>query len=703
MCAEFKDLADLIGEEKLRQKMAELGEEKPSGKALQEGSIVNERYKVLKILNDKGSRACYLVKDIKVTDKKFLLREFTPEPMDKHKLRERREKFREIIRILSSFKHKNLTEVYDGFSENNREYCIMEYIEGLDLSKLMEMSTTGFPEKKVVDWGLALADSIEFMHYRPKPFTLGEMGPQQIMVDSGGTLKIISYDLQRFFDPKRTLEFMPDDPETLYDDITKFAQTLYFLLTKEEYDEHAYELNFPKGTSPKLVKLLETTCNPGQKSIGSIKVFRQKLQDSLVPEEDLTKKGAEKVWDDWFNLWKKLKLRTIDAGARFWDGFTAQHPLTIGFEVIFILFLIFWSVSHSLKPPPKDNPPGSIFVTSDKYLMSVFSPAKNNEFDIFQQNEISFTPSNVFHAHIKLAGETGLYLAGKPVIIKSDKPVNKDVLLICDALNPYIHVFDVKNNELIGSLKTDVDPGAIFTDPEEKNIYVLHNASATISVLNPKNLKLDNRITTGSCPMSPIYLAAGEYDEKGIKTERLKTETAAKPAVPAKKMPPSPTVIISNPPSKKIEFINPETGKVKDILRLDGQPGKMVLSPEKDRIYVLDIKNNKLLNIELKTWDISQYDLPCNETPADIVMDPANKKLWITQPVNGMVSPFDITTEKFGKPVNHKGQPMKLAVNNGQLWLLNKGTKDLNVLDTNGAIISRISLDRVPNGICFIK
>jgi DNA-binding beta-propeller fold protein YncE len=579
----------------------------------------------------------------------------------------------------------------------------MEYVDGLDLSRLMGMSTTGFPEKKVVDWGLALADSIEFMHYRPKPFTLGDMNPSQIMVDSDGTLKLISYDLQRFFDPRRTLEFMPDDPETLYDDITKLAQVLYFLLTKEEYDETAYELNFPKDASPKLVRLLETTCNPGQKSIGSIRIFRQKLKDSIVPEEDLTKKGAEKVWDDWFNLWKKLKLKTIDAGARFWDRFTAQHPLTIGFEAIFIIFLIFWGVTHSLKPPPKINPPGTFFVISDKILMSVYSAKNNSEYEVFQQTDTGFTPAGITQAKISLSGETGLFADGKPLVVKGNRTEEKDVLLICDKINPVIHIFDIKNNQLVGTLKTDVDPGKIISDPEGRYFYVLHNASATISVLSSKNLKLENRITTGSAPDSAIYIESGGYEEKGIKTDRLKTDTQKTPVVSENKQPPSPTIIVSNPPSKKIEFINPETGKVKDVLKLDGQPGKMLLSPEKDRIYVLDVKQNKLLDIELKTWDISQHDLPGNETPTDMVIDPVNKKIWITQPASGAVSPFDIVSGQFGKPVNHKGQPVKLAFNNGQLWLLNKGTKDLNALDTNGAIVTRISLDRVPTGICFVK
>jgi DNA-binding beta-propeller fold protein YncE len=248
-----------------------------------------------------------------------------------------------------------------------------------------------------------------------------------------------------------------------------------------------------------------------------------------------------------------------------------------------------------------------------------------------------------------------------------------------------------------------VDPGKIISDPEGRYFYVLHNASATISVLSSKNLKLENRITTGSAPDSAIYIESGGYEEKGIKTDRLKTDTQKTPVVSENKQPPSPTIIVSNPPSKKIEFINPETGKVKDVLKLDGQPGKMLLSPEKDRIYVLDVKQNKLLDIELKTWDISQHDLPGNETPTDMVIDPVNKKIWITQPASGAVSPFDIVSGQFGKPVNHKGQPVKLAFNNGQLWLLNKGTKDLNALDTNGAIVTRISLDRVPTGICFVK
>lgn len=325
-----------IGKEKLKGRIAwiganlELGELQgklklsPTYTICPKGSILKGKYRIIKVLMAKEDRATYLVKDINCVDKKYLLREFCPLSMEEEELSKRKEKFDEFINILTTFKHENLIEVYESFTENGREYCVTEYVEGIDLARLADMRISFFSEQEARYWGLALCKAIEFIHCRPEPFTLGELSPRRVMIQEVGdkyVVKIINYDLHRFFDPDIPSESMLTYQETLYEDITKVARIIYFLLTKKEYDPYDPEPKFPEGISEKIRSLLERTCRSGQKTIGSIRQFKEKLiQTEKVSEEDLPVKAKSRfatiptIKSDLLSkingLWSKFLLNT---------------------------------------------------------------------------------------------------------------------------------------------------------------------------------------------------------------------------------------------------------------------------------------------------------------------------------------------------------------------------------------------------------
>jgi len=703
MCAEFKDLADLIGEEKV-------AEEAPmqARSALLRGSIINEKYKVLRVITSRENRATYLVKDIKITDKKFIIWEIMPVSMSKDELKKRRDKFRQIIRILSTFRHKNLMEVYEGFTESNKEYCVMEYVEGLDLEKLTEMSTTPFAEEKVIQWGLELCDAIEFIHYRPKPFTLGDLTPKKIMVDDEGVLNIISYDLQRFFDINRTLEFMPDDPKTLYSDITKLSQVLFFLLTKEEYDKDSYKLNFPEETSGKLKKLLEITCNPDQKSVGSIKEFIKKLEDSLIPEkeEDFEKKRMRE-----FPL---INIK-IDAVAFFrdaWDKFLQQNPFTIGVEVIFILFLIIYGFNVSHKDIYRRHSGARLaYVVSDRELYTIDLSKDQTVDKIVNQKELGFFTGSVLTARLKLPKDLNLEELGRSGINK----VEKDVIFISDAGGSAIYLFDADNNQKFGMIKTDAAPGILIPDDENKRTFVIHRQGASISVIDMKTLTIQYIIPTGLDPVYTVYLPLSEKEKEKRKEMMEKMEEKLKDSNKADKMKgpikmslrnpklPSPTLIISNNETGKIVFLDTNTGIEKESIKIEGKPGKILLSDDKSILYALDTEGFKLLAIDLETKKIKKFRLEYESPPTDMALDPITGKIWIVHQKSNAVIPFDTGTDKFGDSVTIKGKPSTIKYHNKKLWILNRRKKDIVVIDADGGMWARIQLDGVPHWVTFLQ
>ena len=673
---------------------------KKKSECLQRGFVVNERYKVIKVISSKENRATYLVKDIKITDKNFILREIEPPKMSQGDLKERVQKFQEIIRILSSFKHKHLMEVYEGFSENHKEYAVMEYVEGLDLKKLTTMSASypPFQQEKVVQWGLDLCEAMEFLHVRPKPFTLGDFDPDKIIVDEEGTLNIISYDLQRFFDTNRTLEFMPDDSEKLYEDITKLSQVIYFMMTGKTYEKDSPE--FPDEITPKFKKLLEITCMPNQMSIGSIKEFKKRLENVLVPDKEESFETEERVWPT-----VTVKFDPVYIAKEAWYGFLKQNPLIILLEIIFVLFLLSYGYFNRtkvyVKPPNKELT--YIISGGDLYTVGFVKKKDYSLYEPLNTKPLSFKSSGLLTLKLMIPENLKIGDIQKPGV----KLAEKEVLLLSDGGRGIINLFDTNNNKVIGFISTEPGPGLMITDDEGKYLFTIHTRQSSISLINLKTLFLQNVFPTGLSPVSMAYIPLTPEEKSKLKTGETKEEdktgkevkTDNKGKGNSSKLP-SPTLAVSCRDSRQIIFLNAINGKEKFSVSIEGKPGKILLSPDRQFLYALDIERNRLLRINIATQKYVEFTL-VYEGAVDMEMDPNTGKIWIVHTKLNQVVPFDTKSDKFGDSVVIKRLPFSITFHNGKLWILNRGTKDIIILDSDGAIYDKISLDRVPVFISF--
>ncbi len=706
MCAEFKDLASLMGQGQAGEKTAATVTKKGSGTSLLKDYVIDDKYKILSVLSDKKNRATYLVKDIKVTDKKYIIREIKPESMEQAELRERRDKFRQIIRILSTFKHKNLMEVYDSFTENNREYAVMEYVEGLDLKKLTKMAASypPFHEEKVIKWGLELCDAIEFMHERPQPFTLGDFVPSKIMVDGEGNLNIISYDLQRFFDVNRTLEFMPDDPKKLYEDITKLAQVLYFMITGRKYNDDALDLEFPEEISPKFQKLLETACHTGQMSIGSIIEFRKKLEDALVPETNEVEEQKKRIWPT-----LTIRFDPVAVGKDLWYKFLSQNPLIIGLEIVFIVFLVLYGNLN--KEQPYQRPPNTdlayVICGGDLYTLNSEKGEKLGSREPIDQEILTFTATGMLVQKVRIP--KGL-TSGKTPGPGAEK-ITKEVLLVADGGRSIINIFDPDTNKAIGYISTEIGPGLMIPDDENRFLYVLHSKKAGISVIDLNNLYLKNVFSTSIDPVSMAYipLSAEEKEVLSKLEEEEKSKTPEPDSTKEEKSGnsgkgiPSPTIAVACGESRRILFLDAKTGKQKLSVNTEGKPGKLVLAADGKVLYCLETENNKLLKVDVSSGKYEVIELMYPGV-ADMEMDPDTGILWTVHTKSNQIVPYDTNTGKFGKSLYINNQPLSISYNSQKnLWVLNRGSKGIVIIDPKGVILDRISLDRVPVMISFFN
>ncbi len=122
--------------------------------ALERGTILNQRYRVVEILGQGGMGAVYravdenLGVDVAVKENLFTTEEYARQ-------------FRREAVILASLRHPNLTRVTDHFViENRGQYLVMDYIEGEDLRQRMDR-TGVLSEEEAIIIGAAVCDALE--------------------------------------------------------------------------------------------------------------------------------------------------------------------------------------------------------------------------------------------------------------------------------------------------------------------------------------------------------------------------------------------------------------------------------------------------------------------------------------------------------------------------------------------------------------
>ena len=197
--------------------------------------------------------------------------------------------------ILSRLKHPNLPACTDFFTEGERDYLVMEYIDGVTLEDLLERNKGPFPESRVLVWASQLCDVLEYLHSRQPPVIFRDMKPGNIMVTrSGRIIKLIDFGIARLFRASGSQDtqllgtpgFAPPEQygsaqTDKRSDIYSLAMTLFQLLTLA-VSENGFGLTnvhtkFPHISPPVARALEKATSLRPEDRYESIVVFRRAL------------------------------------------------------------------------------------------------------------------------------------------------------------------------------------------------------------------------------------------------------------------------------------------------------------------------------------------------------------------------------------------------------------------------------------------
>ncbi len=177
---------------------------------LTSGQIVNNRYRIARLLSQGGMGAVYRAWDLNLNIP-VALKEMLPQPgIDPHILSQQRAQFHQEARVLAGLSHPHLPRVTDFFDWGGRSFLVMDFVEGVSLDQLV-LRWGPLPQAHVVRWGIQLLDALALCHSRHVLHR--DIKPQNIIITPASLASgkgweesravLVDFGLVKLWDPRR--------------------------------------------------------------------------------------------------------------------------------------------------------------------------------------------------------------------------------------------------------------------------------------------------------------------------------------------------------------------------------------------------------------------------------------------------------------------------------------------------------------------
>lgn len=152
------------------------------------------RYKVLKALGRGGMGAVFLAHDPFIDRPVAVKTTKAPPPSDPQKFDEYQQLFFNEARAAGKLMHRNIVSMYDALVDEHHSYMVMEYVDGLTLSKYCRQDNL-LPIHKVVNIIFQCAKALDYAHERGVVHR--DIKPSNILVSELGSAKISDFGIAR--------------------------------------------------------------------------------------------------------------------------------------------------------------------------------------------------------------------------------------------------------------------------------------------------------------------------------------------------------------------------------------------------------------------------------------------------------------------------------------------------------------------------
>ena len=277
-------------------------------KPLEEGTILNGRYEIIRKIGGGGMGAVYLASDNNLGGVLRAVKEMVQAHIEEEQQEKAINDFKRESMILSTLDHPSIPTIYDYFFDDKecRFYLVMKYISGGDLASRLRAAPEGkIDEKTVTEWGIQIADVLDYLHNQPTTIVYRDLKPSNIMIDgNSGRVMLIDFGIARSINQKEekgvtavgTMGYAP--PELFSgnveprSDIYSLGSTMFHLLTGADPQSNPLLIfDFQKNPRPRQINpqlsdqieriLMRSVEYNAAARFSSAAEFRQVLDDQL--------------------------------------------------------------------------------------------------------------------------------------------------------------------------------------------------------------------------------------------------------------------------------------------------------------------------------------------------------------------------------------------------------------------------------------
>ena len=168
---------------------------------LSKGTLLQGRYEIIRVLAIGGMSIVYQARDRRFSNvtKLCAVKEMVNSAPDPHLRELAVQNFEREANILATLSHPAVPKIFDYFSEGNRSYLIMEFIEGRDLEAVLNQNIDFLSEKKVIEWAVQICDVLDYLHSYDPPIIYRDIKPSNIMLDKHGRVMLVDFGIAKVF------------------------------------------------------------------------------------------------------------------------------------------------------------------------------------------------------------------------------------------------------------------------------------------------------------------------------------------------------------------------------------------------------------------------------------------------------------------------------------------------------------------------
>lgn len=202
------------------------------------GSVLQERYRIVRPLGNGGMGAVYEALDLRLDTTVALKQAFSADPR-------LRKQFEQEARLLAQLHHPALPRVSDYFTDGDRVFLVMQFIAGDDLAEIISKQPGPLPRNQVIAWADQLLDALVYLHTRDRQIIHRDIKPHNLKLTANGRIALLDFGLakaesdttassasvfgftRRYSPPEQ----MQDQGTSPLSDIYALGATLYHLVT----------------------------------------------------------------------------------------------------------------------------------------------------------------------------------------------------------------------------------------------------------------------------------------------------------------------------------------------------------------------------------------------------------------------------------------------------------------------------------------